>query len=114
MSDRSHLLTIAVEDYFDATAVNPLVPTRHKDRMDPRVVENTERALALLRRHRQRATFFVLGRVAERHPEIVQRIYEEGHEVACKGYDHKPLRDYDAASFEADARRTKAAMEAAL
>lgn len=114
MHERKHLLTVAVEDYFDATAIGGLVSERQKRRMEPRVEENTLRALSLLARFGQRATFFVLGRVADDHPELIKKIDAAGHEVACKGYQHRPLRDYDEGSFARDARASKRAVEDAL
>lgn len=111
---RLHLLTVAVEDYFQATAVNPLIPERHRARMESRVVDNTVATLELLARHRQRATFFVHGPVAEAHPELVRRIYDEGHEVACKGYQHAPLSQHTRESFRASALRSKQGVERAL
>lgn len=110
---RLHLLTVAVEDYFHATALNPLVPHRHWDRMESRVEANTDRALELLARYDQRATFFVLGWVAERLPQVVQRIVRAGHEVASKGYDHRPLQSHTRESFREDVRRSKAVIERA-
>ena len=64
-------LTIDVEEYFHAHAYERVIGAAAWDRLPGRVVENTRRILALLARHRARATFFVLGWVADRHPELV-------------------------------------------
>lgn len=111
---RAHLLTVAVEDYFHASALNTLVPERHWERMDSRVRENTERTLELVAKHDCRATFFMLGWVAERNPELVRMIADAGHEVASKGFEHKPLSGHDERSFRDDVRRSKHALEHAM
>jgi polysaccharide deacetylase family protein (PEP-CTERM system associated) len=111
---RAHMLTVAVEDYFHSTALNTLVPERHRERMDSHVRDNTQRVLELLDKFGTKATFFVLGWVAERHPEIIRQISEAGHEVASKGYERKPIENHDETSFRADVRRSKLVIERAL
>ncbi len=108
------MLTVAVEDYFHGTALNPLVPERHRERMDSHVRDNTQRVLELLDRFGTKATFFVLGWVAEREPEIIRQIAQAGHEVASKGYERKPIDSHDEASFREDVRRSKRIIERAL
>lgn len=110
---RSHLLTVAVEDYFHATAINPLIAERHQSRMESRASANVDSTLELLARYDQTATFFILGWVAERLPEVVKRIAEAGHEVASKGYEHQPLASHTLASFRESVRRSKRAVEQA-
>jgi polysaccharide deacetylase family protein (PEP-CTERM system associated) len=111
---RAHMLTVAVEDYFHSTTLNALVPERHRGRMDSHVRENTERTLALLEKFGVKATFFVLGWVAERDPELVRKIIEAGHEVGSKGYERKPIESHDEASFRVDVRRSKRLLESAI
>jgi polysaccharide deacetylase family protein (PEP-CTERM system associated) len=111
---RAHMLTVCVEDYFHSTTLNPLVPERHRERMDSHVRENTERALALLEKFGVKATFFVLGWVAERDSELVRRIAQAGHEVASKGYERKPIESHTETSFREDVRRSKRLLENAL
>src|ERR1039457_4006142 len=101
---RAHILTVAVEDYFHASALNLLVPERHRERMDSHVRKNTELALALLDQFGVKATFFVLAWVAERDPALVRQIAEAGHEVASKGYERKPIESHDEKSFREDVR----------
>lgn len=109
-----HLLTIAVEDYFHASALNPLVSAHHVERMESHVRENTDRALELLDRHDCEATFFVLGWVAERAPDIPNMIRDAGHEVASKGYAHRSLSEHTEESFRKDVRRSRRILERAL
>jgi polysaccharide deacetylase family protein (PEP-CTERM system associated) len=110
---RSHLLTVAVEDYFHATALNPLIASHHWTRFESRVAENTKRALDLLDEFDLRATFFVLGWVAEREPGIVAEIVQRGHEVASKGFHHRSLHQMSRNEFREDAIRSRTAVEQA-
>lgn len=110
---RAHFLTIAVEDYFHATAINPLVAERHQGRMESRVGANVDATLRLLDKHDQRATFFVLGWVAQRLPGVVQQIASAGHEVASKGYDHRPISQHTPQTFRESVRRSKDVIEQA-
>jgi len=104
-------LTIDVEDWF-----HPELVYRHVTPGDARtvVVAGTESLLDLLRRHEARATFFVLGDVAKRHPDLVRRIAAEGHEIACHGMTHRPLWKLDPESFRGELRDFRAAIRAAL
>jgi polysaccharide deacetylase family protein (PEP-CTERM system associated) len=78
-------LTIDVEDWFDGLDL----PPGRRDRYDSRVVAASERLLAMLADHGVRATFFVLGRVAEAHPDLVERILAAGHDVGSHGHEHQ-------------------------
>ena len=108
-----HLLTIAVEDYFHATAVRQWIRGHHQRRLVAHLAANVERALALLDEFDIKATFFVLGCVAETHPHIVRAIVAAGHEVAARPWEHRAISDFDRDSFRADARRSRAALEQA-
>jgi polysaccharide deacetylase family protein (PEP-CTERM system associated) len=79
-----HLLTVDVEDWPQSTLDLSLPITA-------RAVRNTRLLLEILRRHRVRATFFVLGLLAERFPEVVREIAADGHEIGSHGYSHKPV-----------------------
>lgn len=104
-------LTMDVEDWF-----HPELVRRHIDRADVRSVvrEGTAALLELMRRHGARGTFFVLGDVAARHPELVRRIADEGHEIACHGMTHTPLWELNEASFRAELRAYRQAIGSAL
>jgi polysaccharide deacetylase family protein (PEP-CTERM system associated) len=99
-------LTIDVEDYFHVHAFERIFPRASWNSVPPRVVENTRRILQLLRAHDTQATFFVLGWVAHRHPEVVREIADDGHELASHGYAHQALYELDRDSFHADVRRS--------
>ena len=106
-------MTIDVEDYFHVSVFDGVVPRAHWDRLESRVCRNTERLLALFDEKRVRATFFVLGWVAERHPSLVRRIADAGHELACHSHEHRLVYDLTRKQFRADVRRAKAAVEQA-
>ncbi len=106
-------MTVDVEDYFHVSVFDGIVPRSQWDQLESRVCRNTERLLDLLAEHGVRATFFVLGWVAERHPALVARIAAAGHEVASHGYGHRLVYDQTPSAFREDVRRAKALLEEA-
>jgi polysaccharide deacetylase family protein (PEP-CTERM system associated) len=106
-----NVLTIDVEDYFHPNAMDGAIAPEEWDSVPPRVERNTLRVLDLLAAAGVRATFFVLGWVAERWPSLVDEIARRGHEVASHGYAHRLIYHQDAARFRADVRRSKALLE---
>lgn len=84
-------MTVVVEDYYQHAGFTRVVQPDRWKRFETRVEANTRRALDLLREHDVRATFFVLGWIAEQMPQVVRAIVAEGHEVATKGHLHRPL-----------------------
>jgi polysaccharide deacetylase family protein (PEP-CTERM system associated) len=97
-------LTIDVEDWFHASVFNEKISQKQWDKCESRVVFNVDRILQILRARNVRATFFVLGWVAEKHPEVVQMIQEEGHELSTHGYAHKLIYKQTPKEFEEDVR----------
>lgn len=81
--------TIDVEDYFQVTAFERHVRRDEWDRYPVRVADNTLKILDMLDEYEVKATFFVLGWVAERSPKLVREIGRRGHEIACHGYGHE-------------------------
>lgn len=104
-------LSVDVEDYFHVEAFRDRIQPETWPLYPSRVVENTRRVLDLLSRRGVRATFFVLGWVAERHPRIVREILAAGHEVGCHSYGHRCIWRLSPAEFRADTRRARAAIE---
>jgi polysaccharide deacetylase family protein (PEP-CTERM system associated) len=104
-------LTIDVEDYFQVTAFEHNVERAHWDYYSSRVVNNTLRILDLLGEFDLRATFFVLGWVAERKPALVQEIQRRGHEIACHGYGHQLIYRIGPQRFREDVRRARSILE---
>jgi polysaccharide deacetylase family protein (PEP-CTERM system associated) len=107
-------LTIDVEEYFHPNAMDDAVTPAQWDALPHRVEANTHRVLDLLSEHGVRATFFVLGWVAERWPSLVQEIGRRGHEVACHGHAHRLVYKLGPEAFRADAARGKRVLEDCL
>jgi polysaccharide deacetylase family protein (PEP-CTERM system associated) len=104
-------MTVDVEDYFQVSALAPYVRRDAWDAMPSRVERNTDRVLDLFADCGVRATFFTLAWVAERHPRLIRRIVEGGHELASHGVEHVRVSDQTPAAFKADASRAKAILE---
>ena len=104
-------MTIDVEDYFHASAFAGVVTSSSWSSCESRVCRNTEHILDLLERADVRATFFVLGWVAERFPSLVHRIRDHGHELASHSYDHGLVYEKTPEGFREDLRRAKTAIE---
>ena len=103
--------TVDVEEYFHVEAFRSLIDPAQWSSFEQRVEPPTRRLLALLDAFDTRATFFVLGWVAERRPKLVQDIVSAGHEVAIHGYDHRPLTAMSPDAFREDIRRAKGIVE---
>jgi len=104
-------MTVDVEDYFQVSGFAATVSPSQWDAMESRVCRNTERLLALFGDVGIKATFFMLGWVAERFPELVKRIHRDGHELASHSYDHGLVYDRSPDSFAEDLRRAKKVIE---
>ena len=106
--------TVDVEDYFHVAALSSAIPRDTWATRELRVEANTDRLLGILEERRIRATFFVLGWVAERTPTLVRRIAAAGHEVACHGYSHKLVYTQTPAEFREETVRAKSCLEDTL
>jgi polysaccharide deacetylase family protein (PEP-CTERM system associated) len=106
-----HHFTVDVEEYFHVSAFEPHVRRAEWDRFPSRVGRCVTRLLDMLARHEARGTFFVLGWVAERHPDLIRSISRAGHEVASHGWDHARVTDQNPATFRDSVRRTKGTLE---
>jgi len=108
-----HILTVSFEDYFHVGAFEGAVRRKHWDRFESRLERNTSEILDLLAKYEIRATFFVLGWIAEKQPEIVTRIAAAGHEIASSGYWPRGLRGMVPDEFRTDLKRSKEVLESA-
>ena len=97
-----NVMSIDVEDYFQVSAFESVVPRDRWDACESRVVANTSRLLDLFAEHQVHGTFFVLGWVAERHPALIRRIADLGHELASHSYWHRLVYDLTPATFRED------------
>jgi len=108
-----HILTISLEDYFQVLTFRKLIPREQWTRFDTRLERNTQRVLDLLDRFGIRATFFVLGWIADRRPDIVREVAKRGHEVASKGYYPTSFRGSSPEELRDNLTRARDALEAA-
>jgi polysaccharide deacetylase family protein (PEP-CTERM system associated) len=106
-----NVVSVDVEDYFHAEAFSDVVDRARWDSYASRVVPNTRRLLQLLATLNVRATFFILGWVAERFPDLVREIAAGGHELGCHSYWHRLIYKLDPAEFREDTRRAKDIIE---
>ena len=104
-------MTVDVEDYFQVSAFANNISRYDWDNMEARVVENTQRILDLFGSQNISATFFILGWVAERQPELVRSIISKGHEVACHGYSHQLVYEQTPEVFREETLRAKKILE---
>jgi polysaccharide deacetylase family protein (PEP-CTERM system associated) len=104
-------LSVDVEDYYQVEAFASRIPRSRWPEFQSRVRENTSRVLELFALHNVKATFFVLGWVAERNRSLIREIVDEGHEVACHGYNHQRVTFLTPDEFRADLRRARQVIE---
>ena len=104
-------LTIDVEDYFQVAAFEDIVNPGDWDLMEQRVVRNTRQLLDTLKSRGVLATFFVVGWIADRFPQLVAEIGEHGHEIGCHSYWHRKIFTLDRKEFQADTLRVKLILE---
>ncbi|PIE63633.1 MAG: polysaccharide deacetylase [Desulfobacterales bacterium] len=104
-------LTIDVEEHFQVSAFEDIIPTSNWHNYESRVAGNTRKILSILNEYNTKATFFVVGWVAEKHPELVKAIQKEGHEIGCHSYAHRKIYDLTPEIFEEDTRKAKNILE---
>lgn len=106
-----HAMSVDVEDYFHVAALSGVIQPGQWDSLPSRVEQNTEQLLSLFERHDVKATFFVLGWVAERFPELIKKISNHGHEVASHGYSHQLVYNQTPEAFREETLRSKHLLE---
>ena len=104
-------LTIDVEDYFQVSAFAPHIDRSTWDARECRVERNVDRILEMLSANRTKATFFTLGWLADRYPQLIRRIVREGHELASHGYGHERASALTREAFFDDINRAKSILE---
>jgi polysaccharide deacetylase family protein (PEP-CTERM system associated) len=107
----TNALTIDVEDYFQVSAFAPHIDRADWDNRECRVERNVHRILDLLDQHSTQATFFTLGWVAQRYPQLVKQIVNRRHELASHGFGHERASDLTEEAFLEDIRSAKAILE---
>ena len=109
--DIQHHFSVDVEEYFQVAALESIVSRAGWDSYERRASRSVDLLLDLLARYDARGTFFILGWLAERDPELVRRIAEAGHEVASHGWDHRRVMDQSVEVFRDSVRRTRQLLE---
>jgi polysaccharide deacetylase family protein (PEP-CTERM system associated) len=113
VTNRTHIATVVLEDYFQVSAFSASVGRKRWSWFDARVEQATRRTLEFLDEFGARATFFVLGSVADRVPELMREITDRGHEVASRGYDRVRPRSLRPSAFRDDLARAREVLERA-
>jgi len=106
-----HVLSFDVEEHFQVAAFWSTARRREWDQLTSRVERNTRKIVDLLNEYSTKATFFILGWVAERHPGLVKDLAEQGHEIASHGYGHELVSTQSPTQFREDVRRAKHILE---
>lgn len=107
-------LSVDVEDYYHVSAFAGVVHAEDWPCFESRVVQNTDRILGILEEYRVKATFFFLGWIAERHPDLVRLVHAEGHEVATHGYGHRLITGQRPEEFRQDIEHSLQVLEGVL
>lgn len=97
-----HVFSIDVEDWYQGIEI----PMKEWERYEKRVVYSMGKLLDLLEQHGVQATCFILGKVAEEHPELVRKIHAAGHEIATHGYSHEKVYNLTPDRFRDELRRS--------
>jgi len=111
LDNRLNAMTVDVEDYFQVSAFESVVKKSDWDSMALRVGDNTHRLLDLFSEHNVKSTFFTLGWVAKRCPDVIKRLVNEGHELASHGMAHQRATTMTRDEFIADVSQSKAILE---
>ena len=109
-----NLLTVDVEDWYHICDIEHVLPRSSWDQCQGRILINVEKILELFHRFKVQATFFILGYIAERTPEVVKMIYAEGHEIASHGYGHVQVYKQRENEFLRDLLRAKTLIEGVI
>lgn len=109
-----HGLSFDVEEHFHALNLRPVAPSETWERQERRAADSTRAIMDTLDRHAVKATFFFLGWVAKRDPELVRDAHRRGHEIASHGMSHQMANELGRAAFRDEARESKQILEDAI
>ena len=110
-NDVVHGLSLDVEEYFHAINLRPAFPESEWDRLPRRAHVGVDHFLELLERRGEKATFFVLGWLAEREPDLVRKIRDAGHEIGSHGTSHRMAHELGRAGFRSDVEQSVRLLE---
>ena len=111
LDNRLNAMTVDVEDYFQVSAFEGVVQKKDWDSVSLRVGDNTNRLLDLFAKNNVKSTFFTLGWVAQRCPEVIKRIVNEGHELASHGLAHQRATTMTEKQLYDDIKQSKDILE---
>ncbi|MGJ8682013.1 XrtA system polysaccharide deacetylase [Paraglaciecola sp.] len=109
--DIINAMTVDVEDFFHVSAFESVIDPKDWHTFAPRVDRNTKHLLDLFEQNSATATFFVLGWVADKYPELIKEIADRGHEVASHGFSHRRATSQTPMEFREDVSRSKNLLE---
>ena len=102
----NNIFTIDLEDWYQTHVLSSAINFNEWGSCDSRIDKGSDIILGLLEEHNVKATFFVLGWIAEKHPQLVRKIHSLGHEIASHGYDHKLVSEKTPEEFKKDCTTT--------
>ncbi|WP_313981729.1 polysaccharide deacetylase family protein [Iodidimonas nitroreducens] len=105
------VMSVDVEDYFQVSAMEGIIDRRDWPSMACRVERNVHEILDLFDRHQAKATFFTLGWIARRYPDLIREIAKRGHEIASHGMQHIRVSSQSPEAFRSDVRESRALLE---
>lgn len=108
---KPNAFTVDVEDYFQVAAFTDVISTSEWPQLESRVERNIDLLLQLLDDTKTSGTFFTLGWIAERHPKMIRRIAQAGHEIASHGYAHAKANGQNPAELREDVSRSRKILE---
>jgi len=111
LDNRLNAMTVDVEDYFQVSAFEGVIDRKDWDSISLRVGDNTHRLLDLFAENDVKATFFTLGWVAQRCPDVIKRLISEGHELASHGLAHQRATTMTREQLFSDVAESKAILE---
>lgn len=107
----SNYLSIDVEDYFQVSAFEKVSRIDNWDSYESRVERNTGKILEILDKTGVKATFFIVGWIAERHGALVKKIFSRGHQIGCHSHLHRKVYDLSPEQFRQDTKQAKETIE---
>ncbi|MDD3878230.1 MAG: polysaccharide deacetylase family protein [Bacteroidales bacterium] len=104
INNDTHFMSVDMEDWYHSAFLRHYT---HSLEINPRIEQSTQSILQLFDEYGIKATFFVLGELAQKHPALIRRIFDKGHEIASHGLNHTPLWKLNPDSFEKNLMNTK-------
>jgi len=111
MKTMVNAMTVDLEDYFQVSALSQQCPASTWHQQQLRIEIGTNLLLELFEQHQVKATFFILGWIADNAPHLVKRIAEQGHEIACHGQGHQRVSQLTPTQFHQDIYQAKSTLE---